>query len=60
MISLGIQAINANPLKSVKRGIGIRDQVVVIGGVNFVPGEYTYADNNGVIASTSPLPMPEL
>jgi regulator of ribonuclease activity A len=59
MISLGIQAINANPLKSVKRGIGIRDQVVVIGGVNFVPGEYTYADNNGVIASTSPLSIPE-
>ena len=50
----------ANPLKSVKRGIGIRDEVVVIGGVNFVPGEYTYADNNGVIASTSPLSMPEL
>ena len=59
IISLGIQAINVNPLKSVKRGIGIRDEVVVIGGVNFVPGEYTYADNNGVIASASPLSMPE-
>ena len=60
MIGLGIQAINANPLKSVKRGTGLRDEVVVIGGVNFVPGEYVYADNNGVIASISPLSMPEL
>lgn len=60
MIGLGIQAINVNPLKSIKRGIGLRDEVVVIGGVDFVPGEYTYADNNGVIASASPLSMPEL
>jgi len=60
MIGLGIQAINANPLKSVKRDVGLRDEVVVIGGVDFVPGEYTYADNNGVIASTIPLSMPEL
>ena len=60
MIPLGIQAINVNPLKSVKRDIGFRDEVVVIGGVNFVPGEYAYADSNGVIASISPLSMPAL
>jgi regulator of ribonuclease activity A len=60
MIDLGIQAININPLKSIKRDIGLRDEVVVIGGVNFTPGEYTYADNNGVIASASPLSMPGL
>ncbi len=60
VIDLGIQAINTNPLKSIKRGIGLRDELVVIGGVNFIPGEYTYADNNGVIVSTSSLSMPEL
>ena len=60
VIDLGIQAINTNPLKSIKRGVGLRDEVVVIGGVNFIPGEYTYADNNGVIVSTSSLSMPEL
>ena len=59
VIDLGIQAVNANPLKSIKRNVGLRDEVVVIGGVSFVPGEYTYADNNGVIASASPLSMPE-
>ena len=54
-IDLGIQAINANPLKSIKRGVGIRDEIVLIGGVNFVPGEFVYADNNGVIASVRSL-----
>ena len=59
-INLGIQAINANPLKSIKRNIGLRDEVLTIGGVDLIPGEYTYADNNGVIASAEPLSMPEL
>ena len=54
-IDLGIQAINTNPLKSIKRGVGIRDEIVHIGGVNFVPGEFVYADSNGVIASASSL-----
>ena len=54
-IDLGIQAINTNPLKSIKRGVGVRDEIVHIGGVNFVPGEFVYADSNGVIASASSL-----
>ena len=28
------------------------------GGVTFNPGEYVYADNNGVIVSSEPLKMP--
>jgi regulator of ribonuclease activity A len=43
MIGLGIQAINANPLKSIKRGVGLRDEVVVIGGVNFFNEPAVYA-----------------
>lgn len=57
-MSLGIQALNAIPLKSVKRGVGLRDEIVTFGGVSFVPGEYAYADNNGVLASSEPLSMP--
>ena len=57
-IRLGIQALNANPLKSVQREVGLRDQVVSFGGVAFVPGEYLYADNNGIIVSAKPLSMP--
>ena len=57
-IELGIQAIASNPMKSIKREIGLRDETVTFGGVDFVPGEYLYADNNGVIVSAKPLTMP--
>lgn len=57
-IDLGIQAMNANPLKSIKRDIGLRDVLVTFGGVDFIPGEYCYADNNGVIVSAESLKMP--
>ena len=48
-ISLGIQAIAPHPMKSVKRKVGLRDVEVSIGGVSFIPGQYVYADDNGVI-----------
>jgi regulator of ribonuclease activity A len=32
---------------------------VTFGGVTFRPGEFIYADNNGVIISPSALQMPE-
>lgn len=57
-IDLGIQAITSNPLKSVKRGIGLRDETLTFGGIDFVPGQFLYADNNGVIVSPEPLSMP--
>ncbi|MBT4162693.1 MAG: ribonuclease E activity regulator RraA [Gammaproteobacteria bacterium] len=56
---LGIQALNAMPLKSIKKDIGLRDETVTFGGVSFVPGEYAYADNNGVLVSSELLVMPE-
>ena len=58
-IELGIQALNSIPLKSIKRDTGLRDEVVVFGGVSFVPGEFVYADNNGILVSSAPLTMPE-
>ena len=48
-ISLGIQAIAPHPMKSVKRKVGLRDVEVSFGGVSFIPGQYVYADDNGVI-----------
>lgn len=55
---LGIQAIAAMPLKSVKRNVGLRDEVVHFGDISFTPGAYVYADNNGVIVSPQALAMP--
>ena len=50
-ISIGIQAIAPHPMKSVKRKVGLRDVEVSFGGVSFIPGQYVYADDNGVIVS---------
>ena len=54
-ISLGIQAIAPHPMKSVKRQVGLRDVEVSFGGVSFIPGQYVYADDNGVIVSQAEL-----
>ena len=54
-LDLGVQALGAIPLKSNRRGEGQKDIPVTFGGVTFVPGEYVYADNNGVIVSAKKL-----
>jgi regulator of ribonuclease activity A len=48
---IGIQALAAHPLRSVKAGVGSRDLVLHFAGVAFVPGQFCYADNNGVLVS---------
>ena len=50
-LELGVQALASIPLKTDKRGIGDLNVPVTFGGVIFTPGEYVYADNNGVIVS---------
>ena len=54
-ISLGVQAICPNPMKSIKRQVGLRDVEVSFGGVSFIPDQYVYADDNGVIVSEDEL-----
>jgi len=58
-LDLGVQAINAVPMKTDKRGEGQRDIAVTFGGVRFEPGHFVYADNNGVIVSPQALSLPE-
>ena len=53
--SVGVQALGSCPLKTEKRGVGQRDIDIHIGGVDVAPGDYIYADNNGVIVSKRPL-----
>lgn len=53
--ALGIKALGATPLKTDKRGEGQRDIVLRIGGARIAPGDYLYADNNGVIVSARAL-----
>ncbi|WP_226703047.1 ribonuclease E activity regulator RraA [Microbulbifer elongatus] len=54
-LQLGVQALGSHPMKTDKKGIGERDIAVTFGGVTFKPGEYLYADNNGVIVSPQSL-----
>lgn len=54
-LEVGIQALTSIPLKSVRKGVGEVDIAVTFGGVTFTPGEYVYADNNGVITAKKAL-----
>lgn len=56
---LGVQALASHPMKTDKRGIGDLNVPVTFAGVTFRPGEYVYADNNGIIVSPTALSMPE-
>jgi len=58
-VDLGVQALASHPLRTEKRGIGDLNVPVTFAGVTFKPGEFIYADNNGVIVSPSALKMPE-
>ena len=53
--ALGVQALGTCPLKTEKLGVGQRDVVITIGAVDIAPGDYIYADNNGVLVSKKPL-----
>ena len=52
---IGVQALGVHPMKTEKKGEGDLDIAVSFGGVTFNPGEYLYADNNGVVVSAEPL-----
>lgn len=54
-LDLGVQALNTIPVKTDKRGIGDINVTVSFGGVTINPGDYIYADNNGVIVAPRPL-----
>lgn len=54
-IDIGVRALNTHPQKSIKKGVGDRDITVTFGGVSFTPGEYLYADEDGVLVSAKPL-----
>jgi regulator of ribonuclease activity A len=54
-MDIGMLAIDTHPMKTVKKNVGETDIPVSFGGVTFVPGEWLYADEDGVIVSTNAL-----
>jgi len=57
-LDLGVQALAAVPVKTDKRGIGDLNVPITFGGVTFNPGDYVYADSNGVVVSSEALDLP--
>ena len=50
-LALGVKALAACPVKTEKRGQGELDVVLSFAGVSIAPGDYVYADLNGVLVS---------
>lgn len=56
-MDLGIKALAAIPRKSVRRGEGQRDLPVTFAGVAFAPGDWVYADSDGIVVAASRLDL---
>jgi len=54
-MDIGVFAIDTHPMKTIKRNVGEADIPVSFGGVTFTPGEWLYADEDGVIVSATAL-----
>ena len=54
-MDIGVFAIDTHPMKTRKLNTGEAELPVSFGGVTFTPGEWIYADEDGVIVSSSAL-----
>jgi regulator of ribonuclease activity A len=52
-LDLGVKALGSNPRKSVKDGAGQVDVPVTFGDVVFVPGEWLYSDEDGIVVNAA-------
>lgn len=56
-MDLGVKALATHPLKSAKRDKGLRDVPVSFAGVRVSPGDWVYADGDGVLVSPTELKL---
>ena len=54
-INFGVMALGSVPIKSVRRGEGQTGVPLAFGQIEFRPGEWLYADANGIITASEPL-----
>ena len=52
---IGIKALAAHPKRSEKRGLGEKNVVLRLAGLTIAPGEWLYADEDGIIVSAQKL-----
>ena len=54
-LDIGIKALGANPRRSVKKGKGERDTTLNFADTTFMPGDWLYADEDGILLSPEEL-----
>jgi regulator of ribonuclease activity A len=54
-LAIGIKALAAHPLKSFKHGVGEHGIPLRFAGVHFLPSQYLYADEDGLVVATKAL-----
>ncbi|MEJ7805290.1 MAG: ribonuclease E activity regulator RraA [Telluria sp.] len=52
---IGVRALAVHPQKSAKKGVGDRNTRILIGGVPVSPGDWIYADADGVVVAQQKL-----
>jgi regulator of ribonuclease activity A len=55
LCDIGVKALATHPKRSDKRGIGETDLVLRFAGVTISPGDYLYADEDGIVVSAEKL-----
>ncbi len=55
-LDIGIKALGTNPRRSVKKGVGDHDITLNFADAIFTPGDYLYADEDGILLSRAKLP----
>ena len=53
--NIGIRALATHPRRSIRKGVGEQDLAVDIAGVMVRPGNWVYADADGILVSHLPL-----
>lgn len=48
-IGIGVKALNTHPRRSVKKGVGAREVAVTFAGATLKPGDWLYADEDGIL-----------
>lgn len=51
-LEIGVKALNTMPLKSGKKDEGEENVTVSFAGIDFIPGEFAYCDEDGIIVSS--------
>ena len=57
-IDIGVLALGTNPKKSAKDKLGTANVTVSFAGVDFIPGEFVYVDEDGVVVHKNKLVLP--